>query len=114
MASKIIFDQAKNAEAEAAKPRSKFVDKKLLGTPEKGRIGELIGTGENAQNSFVWIAIRWSFIVGGLLCFGLFLHPSYCKSDASEQFLEEIKAIWGIFVPIITMALGYAFGKGSK
>jgi len=115
MTSKIAFDQGKNSEhAGGEKSRSKLSSKKIQGVPEKGKIGEVIGTGENARNSFVWIAIRWSFIVGGLLCVGIFLHPTYCKSDASDLFFEDIKAVWGIFVPIITMALGYAFGKGDR
>jgi hypothetical protein len=111
MSSKIDFDA--NAEANLDKPRNKISDRKIQGTPEKGAISDVIGTGDNARNSFVWIAIRWSFIVGVVLCVGIFFHPAYCKADSGNQFFEDVKAVWGIFVPIITMALGYAFGKSK-
>jgi hypothetical protein len=80
---------------------------------EMGAISKTIGTGDNAQNSIVWITIRWSLILGGLVSLALYLRPVYCQTDYSGSLVEDIKATWDIFMPIITLALGYVFGKGK-
>jgi hypothetical protein len=78
-----------------------------------GRIAETIGTGEHARNSFVWVTICWSFALGGLTTLAIYLRPTYCQAELQGNLLEDIKSAWAIFFPIITLALGYAFGKGK-
>lgn len=86
--------------------------KKLKGNPsELGRISETIGTGENAKNSIVWITIRWSLILGGSITVALFL-TSFCGDKGPGTLIDDIKGVWSIFMPIVTLALGYTFGKG--
>ncbi|NIE73050.1 hypothetical protein F3J45_01030 [Pantoea sp. Ap-967] len=75
-----------------------------------GTIQATIGTGSNAKDSIVWMTITWSFVIAScisLLLFSLVV----CYKDF--KYLEEIKDVWTIFVPIITLALGYAFGKSQ-
>lgn len=75
-----------------------------------GKITQNIGTGENAKNSIVWMTITWSFSIACGLSF-LFLVVALFKDGGS--LMEDVKSIWGLFVPIITLALGYAFGKSK-
>lgn len=82
-------------------------------TPQGGSHGTIqatIGTGENAQLSIVWMTIRWSFVIAVLLTLLLFTLV-VCYKDFS--YMSALKDVWGVFVPIITLALGYAFGKSS-
>lgn len=86
--------------------------KRLSGTPSEGTIAKTIGAGDNAKNSIIWISIRWSFILGALTTFAVYLRPVYCQADYPGSLIEDMKSVWGVFVPIITLALGYIFGKG--
>lgn len=88
-------------------PTQNYTDRALA-----GKITEQIGTGSNAKDSFIWMTITWSFYIAtaiSVLFFFRSLIPDYNKIES----LEYIKDIWDIFVPIITLALGYAFGKGQ-
>lgn len=75
-----------------------------------GTIQATIGTGDNAKNSIVWMTITWSLVIASLLSLLIF-SLAVCHKDFS--YLDHIKTIWSIFVPIITLALGYAFGKSQ-
>lgn len=77
-----------------------------------GTIGKKTGTGKHAQDSFVWITITWSFYIGIGLSI-LFYIRSFFDVGRNESILNSIIEIWKIFLPIITLALGYAFGKGK-
>ena len=91
----------------------------LTRRPPKGKpaetsaISRTIGSGDDAKNSIVWITIRWSLIIGGLVTLALYLRPVYCASDYDGSLIEDIKSTWSIFMPVITLALGYIFGKGN-
>lgn len=75
-----------------------------------GTIQATIGTGDNAKNSIVWMTITWSLVIASILSLLIF-SLAVCHKDFS--YLDHIKTIWSIFVPIITLALGYAFGKSQ-
>jgi hypothetical protein len=75
-----------------------------------GRITETIGTGENAKNSIVWMTITWSFFIASVLSLLFF---ALVVAEKNFNYLENIKSVWSIFIPIITLALGYAFGKSK-
>lgn len=77
--------------------------------PIPGAVTQQIGSGEHAQNSIVYRTILWSFIGGGLLSAASII-IALCNGSASA--LSEVKDIWAIFAPLITLALGYLFGKG--
>lgn len=96
------------------KDRAVATNKPLKGIPSRpGVIAETIGTGDDAKHSIIWITIRWSLIIGSLLSLALYLRPAYCQKDYSGNLVEDIKAAWSIFMPVITLALGYIFGKGK-
>jgi len=77
-----------------------------------GKIAGHIGTGRNAKDSFIWMTITWSFYIASGISLLLFAR-SFCIVAASENLLDSITNIWNIFIPLITLALGYAFGKGE-
>ena len=88
-------------------PRSKLNRKDIAGT-----ISKRIGTGKNARDSFIWMTITWSFYVAGGVTLLLFVRAVMTCFQGTD-FVEDIKSVWSLFVPIITLALGYAFGKGE-
>ncbi|UVM65082.1 hypothetical protein LOY34_17260 [Pseudomonas sp. B21-009] len=79
-------------------------------TEALGTLTEKMGTGENAKNSIVWMTITWSFSIATAISF-LFFSLVVCYKDFS--YLESIKSVWSLFIPLITLALGYAFGKSK-
>ncbi|MFQ2018520.1 hypothetical protein [Aeromonas veronii] len=86
---------------------------KVTEQPLVGRISNHIGTGANAKDSFIWMTITWSFYISSGLSILLFFKASFMSSSGSTEVIEHIKDVWSIFTPIITLALGYAFGKGQ-
>jgi hypothetical protein len=80
-----------------------------IAVPIPGAVTQQIGSGEHAQNSIVYRTILWSFLGGGILSAASVV-IALVKGNASA--LSEIKDIWSIFAPLITLALGYLFGKG--
>lgn len=80
-----------------------------IAVPIPGAVTQQIGSGEHAQNSIVYRTILWSFVGGGLLSLASIV-IALCKGSPSA--LTELKDIWSIFAPLITLALGYLFGKG--
>lgn len=83
-----------------------------------GKITREIGTGDDAKHSIIWTTIRWCFIIASIITAVLFifLGVAYYQNNTSE--INELKKFvittWSIFTPIITLALGYAFGKDYK
>ena len=75
--------------------------------PIAGIVTHQIGSGDNAQNAIIYRTIMWCFITGGALsaAFAHFLLKE------STSHMSEVKDLWSIFVPLITLALGYIFGK---
>lgn len=87
----------------------------LGGVSVAGKIANEIGTGEHARDSFIWTTLKYCFYLGGLfsVCLLLvFFHFSF-DLDSPEKFdiVSALKDVWSIFTPILTLALGYAFGK---
>jgi hypothetical protein len=80
-----------------------------------GTITTAIGTGENAKNSLIYICIKWSFVSAGVLCLFVTANNwSFRVNEKVPNVVEDYRIIAGIFLPLITLALGYAFGKGQK
>lgn len=78
--------------------------------PLAGTVTQQIGSGDNAQNAIVYRTILWCFIAGGVLSAAAFIH-AFIKDAATP--LSGVKDVWSIFAPIITLAMGYLFGKGK-
>ena len=86
---------------------------------ESGSINKKIGSGENAKNSFVYIVITWSFTLGCIVTGILSIFEVIKMIRESREidlmkFINCIKDSWSIFTPLITLALGYAFGKSKN
>lgn len=82
-----------------------------------GKISQTIGTGENAKNSIVWMTITWSFCIAAGITFLLFISLWLAYYNKNIPEIAELKKhminMWSIFTPVITLALGYAFGKNE-
>jgi len=83
-----------------------------------GKITEQIGTGDDAKHSIIWTTIRWCFIIASAISLILFIFLGFAYYNNNQSEIVELKkfifSIWSIFTPIITLALGYAFGKDYK
>ncbi len=76
------------------------------------KITETIGRGEDARNSFVYLTIKWSFIAGCVITVLVVInHWFFRKNETIPDFSRDLQLVWDIVVPMITLALGYAFGK---
>ncbi len=73
-----------------------------------GTVAAIIGTGQNAKDSVVYLTIQWSFAVASVATVMVLLHD-FWVSDSLE--VPNLKDIWTVFIPIITLGLGYMFGK---
>uniref|UniRef100_UPI00404B419A hypothetical protein n=1 Tax=Gelidibacter sp. TaxID=2018083 RepID=UPI00404B419A len=80
-----------------------------------GKITNTIGTGEVAKDSIIYLVIRWSFISGTIITILLiFNNWLFRENEKVPDLTNDIKSTWSMVVPIITLALGYAFGKSKK
>lgn len=94
------------------KKESKFDTTK---THIPGKIAGTIGQGEDAKNSIIYLTLKWSFITGVVISLLIVLnHWSFGKNEKIPDFMGDIKIAWEIIIPLITLALGYAFGKSQN
>lgn len=102
-------------------PNQAVAPKKRTSTVRSDIVGAVnysIGTGKHAQDSVVWLTIRWSLCLGVALSLALIIYtwpisPDGVHPPVKHEFpMDHLKSIWSIFVPIVTLALGYMFGKG--
>lgn len=100
-------DSLKIPEAENTDKISRVTDKEIA-----GKIASHIGTGRNAKDSFIWMTITWSFYIASITSLFLFFR-SFSDVAVGENLIDSLIQIWSVFIPIITLALGYAFGKGE-
>lgn len=87
-------------------------------SPFISKITEQIGKGDDAKHSIIWLTIKFSFVTAGAftaLSF-VFLIIAYINNDESQidSMQRFIMSLWSIFSPLITLSLGYAFGKDKN
>ena len=87
--------------------RSEIIDSDLA-----GRMSMQIGTGRHAQTSIVFYTIKTCFIIGSSCSLGAYVACIYFTDK--PYFIESLKGIWAIFIPVITLGLGYIFGKNKE
>ena len=75
-----------------------------------GSISKAIGTGKHAQVAVSFKVIQYCFLCSSVVSLYLLINFSF-KGD--PQILDSIKTVWGIFMPVVTLAMGYLFGKGK-
>lgn len=81
-----------------------------------GTINKIVGSGENAKHSIVTITIICAF-TSILIVTILVVINYWCFRDCENKvpdIIGDLKNIWEIVTPIITLALGYEFGKSEK
>lgn len=91
--------------------KGKITKEETNGIAEKtGIMPKYLGSGNDAKNSISVI------VIVGLLCIGNFLSFFVCLNSwifsESNYMTDDLKTIWGIVTPILTLTLGYVFGKG--
>lgn len=67
-----------------------------------GKVGQLFGTGENASKNIA-ATVCILILIGGA---SVSLYAYIAKGDS-----EFASSMWNVMSPIITLALGYLFGK---
>jgi hypothetical protein len=77
--------------------------------PVIGTVAHVIGTGEHAQTAIVYTVVKWCFALGAVLSV-IFVAVPLLRGHAVA--VADVKDVWSIFGPLITLALGYLFGKG--
>lgn len=83
--------------------------------PLKGKIADTIGEGDNARDSFIYLTLKWAFISGCVATVVVAVnHWLFRCHEKVPDFMGDIKIAWDIIVPLITLALGYAFGKSRN
>lgn len=86
------------------------------------KISDLIGKGDEAKNSIVWVIIRWSLIIPSGITALYFITMWIVYGNNTDiniaeqvgQIREHILKIWAVFAPLITLALGYIYGKTNN
>ena len=87
--------------------------KKTSGKWTNGYINKIVGSGENAKHSIVTIVIICSFISISVITI-LIVINYWCFRDCENKvpdIVNDLKGVWEIIIPIITLSLGYEFGK---
>lgn len=61
------------------------------------------------------MTLKYCFYLGAIFSACIILVYFYFAFDKGEpdkvDVISELKDVWSIFTPILTLALGYAFGK---
>ncbi|WP_336954958.1 hypothetical protein [Serratia sp. KG1D] len=90
----------------------------VSGVSTTGTIAAQIGTGEHARDSFIWMTLKYCFYLGATLSICIMLAYFHFVFDKNEpdkiDIISALKDVWSIFTPILTLALGYAFGKREQ
>lgn len=77
-------------------------------------ITKTIGRGEDARNSFIYLTITYTFITAVIITILCAInHWCFRKDEKVPNIIEDIQIVWDIAIPLITLALGYAFGKAK-
>ncbi|MBJ2108361.1 MULTISPECIES: hypothetical protein [Proteus] len=87
----------------------------VSGASVQGTIEKQIGTGEKARESFVWTTLKFCFYLGAgcsiLMFVAYYYFIFFSETPDKLDIVIVLKDIWSIFTPILTLALGYAFGR---
>tara|TARA_B110000093_G_C12801918_1_gene339216 strand:- start:44 stop:370 length:327 start_codon:yes stop_codon:yes gene_type:complete len=95
--------------------QKKSVESKIkIDSHTPGRITKTIGRGDDARNSFVYLTLRWAFFIGAGITILIVINKWFFEKDKMvPNIMGDISSTWKIVVPLITLALGYAFGKSK-
>lgn len=72
---------------------------------------------EDAKETIVWFIVKFILILCGCVCCVIIFTDIIINSKkppTSQQLVSDIKSLWETFSSILTLSLGYLFGKESK
>lgn len=78
-------------------------------TDRTGLLSEPVGTGKHARTNIIWYIISATFVIFAAISSALMIMTIY--GVEIKTLSDSIKEMWGMFTPIITLALGYLFGR---
>lgn len=118
-------DEQINQNSVSVKGVEKTIDTENVNSQFKKRISsnskkieEIIGTGNEAKNSIIWVTIRWCLAIPLAISILFFISLWFSYYNNNYQEAKEIKEymlkIWAVFAPLITLALGYLYGRNEK
>lgn len=90
--------------------RSSLEEKKLENDAEKGRrgwVGRIWGDGNNSAVNIAGILIVLLVVIGAGYTF-------WMLSVGWQESHSQVLDFWKVIVPLITLALGYLFGKRQQ
>jgi len=74
-----------------------------------GDVSSHIGVGKYAKTNIIFHVISAIFVVFSCICVSLIILVIY--GYKISDITQSIKDIWSVFTPILTLSLGYLFGK---
>ena len=75
---------------------------------ELGIVGKLLGSGDSIKMNIAGITILILILTGIVYTIILI----FCNTSNNSNVIDILK-FWGILTPIITLSLGYIFGKSN-
>lgn len=82
---------------------------------QRNKISEIIGKEDDARNSFVYLTLIWSFRAGIVITALIFINAwLFRQNEKVPDAIGEVTTAWEIIIPLVTLALGYAFGKSKN
>jgi len=113
-----MINYKKSGEEESVKQSAagavynKSIDGAVTKDSKVEKYSDKIGTGEDAKSSVVWFVITFTLTLYACLISVLIIIDIY--NNNGVNVLDNIKESWGVFTPIITLSLGYMFGKAEN
>lgn len=81
-------------------------------TPNRaGLMQKLFGYGADAKYGISGIVILCLFIVGVIFSVIICIDYWFFQENSSAKISDELKNVWSIITPLLTLTLGYIFGR---
>lgn len=93
---------------EAKQPKGGF-SSLSSGRALSNTIAKVIGEGENAKNSIVWKVITYTLYMYSVVIAILIINDVF--KYGGLNCVDIAKETWATYSPILTLSLGYMFGK---
>lgn len=77
-----------------------------------GNLSNNVGVGKHAKTNIIWYIVSATFVIFSCIAASLVILIIY--GYQITDITQSIKDVWGIFTPILTLALGYLFGEQAK
>lgn len=85
----------------------------VLSAFSSGLMNKITGVGENAKFGISTLVIICLFAVGIILTIITCIDYWILCCKESISLLDTIKGIWEMITPLLTLTLGYVFGRGK-